>query len=400
MEYKQEKNRLSVGMGLFLCCIILTTLIGLFAGLLISNFTHDNYLMQAPDVQLQQPAESTALPAPTANEGRLTTVPGFKQENLQTRVQVIELCAPSVVGIDITYTANYGGGFFFGGGYTQEVPASGSGVILTEDGYIATCAHVVSQANTLQVTTYDGQVYNAVIVGSDEQNDIAIIKVEATGLIPALLGESDMVTVGEEVIVIGNPLGELRGSVSHGIISASSREIQVEGRDMSLLQTDAAINHGNSGGGLFNANGQLIGIVNAKVDSSGVEGLGFAIPLNSVIKEINDLVSFGYIKDRAYLGVKTTDVTLRKDYYRWGGFSTGIACVQVTELVKDGAAQLAGVKVGDLIMQLDGQEITSGSGLSLALRAYKPGDSATLTVQRDGEELKLPVTFHEYTPEG
>ena len=417
MEYWQDpaqtpgtkkKNRLSVGMGLFLTCIVLTTLIGLFAGLLISNFTHDSYLTADRGSQEQQTVQSqpessdgtAQTPSGSSDaQGVLTTTPVLKNDSQYTKAEIIEKCAPSVVGIDITYTANSSYYFGYGFGGTQEAQASGSGVILTQDGYIATCAHVVAQANTIKVTLNNDETYDAKLIGADSSNDIAIIKIEATGLTAAELGESDMLTVGEDVIAIGNPLGELRGSATHGMISATSRTITVEGQEMTLIQTDAAINEGNSGGGLFNAAGQLIGIVNAKVSSSGVEGLGFAIPLNSVLKEINDLVSFGYIKDRPYLGVSTQDVSLRNDYGNWFSSRSGVSCVQVVQVISGGTADVAGVQVGDLIMKLDDTEITSNTVLSQTIQAYKPGDKAILTIQRNGETKTLEIVFQEYAPQ-
>lgn len=414
VEEPKKKKRLSVGMGLFITCVVLTALIGLFAGLLISNYTRESALLengntssqQVQQNQQEQQTQATTEPQTTAVPELLTSTPTFRNDAQYTRAEIIEKCAPSVVGIDITYTTTsygsyfgYGYGYGYGNGYggTQEATASGSGVILTTDGYIATCAHVVEDANTIHVTLNDDTVYDAVLVGTDSKNDIAIIKIDAQNLIAAELGESDMITVGEDVIAIGNPLGELRGTATAGIISATSRTVTVEDQEMTLIQTDAAINSGNSGGGLFNANGQLIGIVNAKVSSSGVEGLGFAIPLNSVLKEINDLVSFGYVKDRPYLGVSTQDVTLRNDY-GWFSSGTGVSCVHVYDVVKGGTADTAGVQAGDLILKLDDVQITSGKVLTDAIQAYKPGDSATLTIQRNGQQMTLEIVFQEYAP--
>lgn len=412
-EPKKKKNRLSVGMGLFITCVILTALIGLFAGLLISNYTHETALLadnnsqqvqQSQQSQQSQSADTTSEPQTSPAAGLITSTPAFKNDSEYTRAEIIEKCAPSVVGIDITYTTTSSGyGYYFGYGYgngyggTQEATASGSGVILTSDGYIATCAHVVEDANNIHVTLNDDTTYDAVLVGTDSKNDIAIIKVDAQNLVAAELGESDMITVGEDVIAIGNPLGELRGTATAGIISATSRTVTVEDQEMTLIQTDAAINSGNSGGGLFNAAGQLIGIVNAKVSSSGVEGLGFAIPLNSVLKEINDLVSFGYVKDRPYLGVTTQNVTLRNDY-GWFSSGSGMSCVQVAQVVKGGTADTAGVQAGDLILKLGDVQITSNNVLTDAIQAYKPGDSATLTIQRNGEQMTLELVFQEYAP--
>ena len=276
------------------------------------------------------------------------------------------------------------------------MPGSGSGVILTEDGYIGTCAHVVVGAKSIKVTLNDDTSYDATIIGTDVRNDVAIIKIEATGLTPAALGDSDMLTVGEDVIAIGNPLGELRGTATSGIISAVRRTIEVEGNTMELVQTDAAISPGNSGGGLFNASGKLIGIVNAKVSDTTAEGLGFAIPVNNVLNEINDLLNYGYVTGRAYLGVYTQNVTLRSDFGYF--FSGGTNCVQIADLVSGSAAEQAGLKVGDLILAIDGTEITSNSDLTDVIARYNAGDTATFTIQRNGSRSDVKVTFAEYAP--
>ena len=286
---------------------------------------------------------------------------------------------------------------YWGMPQSYETTGSGSGVILTADGYIATCAHVVDGAKKLTVTLNDDTSYEATIVGTDARNDLAIIKIEAEGLTPAVLGDSDMLTVGEDVIAIGNPLGELRGTATSGIISAVKRAISVENTEMELIQTDAAISPGNSGGGLFNASGKLIGIVNAKVSDTSAEGLGFAIPVNSVVKEINDLLNYGYVTGRAALGVYTQNVTLSNGY---GYFSYGgTRCVQITEVVAGSAAEAAGLQAGDLIMEIDGKTIGSNSDLSDAIDAYNAGDTASVTIRRNNERMTVTVTFGEYKPE-
>ena len=194
----------------------------------------------------------------------------------------------------------------------------------------------------------------------------------------------------------GNPLGELRGTATSGIISAVRRTIEVEGNTMELVQTDAAISPGNSGGGLFNASGKLIGIVNAKVSDTTAEGLGFAIPVNNVLNEINDLLNYGYVTGRAYLGVYTQNVTLRSDFGYF--FSGGTNCVQIADLVSGSAADQAGLKVGDLILAIDGTEITSNSDLTDVIARYNAGDTATFTIQRNGSRSDVKVTFAEYAP--
>ena len=413
MEYPMEhtgRRRLSVGVGLFLTCLVLTAVVGLFAGLMISNYTHNNYVMYAekadaaPALQELQrevlpESAATAEPAMTGGEAeaKAGNLSAFNENNQFTKAQIVEMSAPSVVGIDTISVATTNN-FWYGYGQSYEVPGSGSGVILSEDGYIATCAHVVDGAKSVKVTLNDDTTYDAAIVGIDEKNDIAIIKIDATGLVPAVVGDSETLTVGSEVIAIGNPLGELRGTATAGIISATNRTIEVEGQAMTLIQTDAAISPGNSGGGLFDATGKLIGIVNAKVSDSRAEGLGFAIPVNSVLDEISDLLNYGYVTGRPYLGVSTQDVTLRSRDRMWY-YSDGTRCVMVEKVVSGSAAEQAGIQSGDLILKLGDKTITSGDELSRAIGAYKPGDTATLTLQRDGRELTVEVTFGEYVPQ-
>ena len=327
-----------------------------------------------------------------------------------SKAQIIELTAPSVVGIDTYYTASGNSGFPFAEGgsdsSSQQVQSgSGSGIILTSDGYIVTCKHVVDGAESIKVILNDDTEHEATLVGSDTRSDLAVLKIDATGLSPATLGDSDMLTVGEDVIAIGNPLGELRGTATSGIISALSREVTVENTQMKLIQTDAAISPGNSGGGLFNASGSLVGIVNAKASSSDSEGLGFAIPVSSVKTIISNLIDHGYVLGRAYLGVYTQDVTLSSDSNNsYGGFfgnffSGGTSCVQIAQIVSGSAAENAGLKTGDLILKVDDTEITSNSALASIISGYNAGDTATLTIQRDGKEQTISVTFGEYKPD-
>ena len=416
MEYPMEngnrrQGRLSVGVGLFLTCILLTAVVGLFAGLMISNYTHNNYVMYAekaeaaapvPQKELQRESNviaSTAVPTQTDSdtEAKVETVGAFRESGQFTKAQIVEMSAPSVVGIDTISTATTNS-YWYGYGQSYDVPGSGSGVILTEDGYIATCAHVVEGAKSVKVTLNDDTAYDATIVGTDKRNDIAIIKIDATGLTPAVVGDSETLTVGSEVIAIGNPLGELRGTATAGIISATNRTIEVESQTMTLIQTDAAISPGNSGGGLFDATGKLIGIVNAKVSDSRTEGLGFAIPVNSVLDEISDLLNYGYVTGRPYLGVSTQDVTLRSRSGGWY-YSSGTRCVMVEKVVPGSAAEQAGIQSGDLILKLGDKQVTSGDELSSAIGAYKPGDTAIITLQRNNREMTVEVTFGEYAPQ-
>ena len=405
---KRRKEKSQFGAGVLISCVIMAVVIGLFAGVLLANrylITRDAtaatvqqstpaQITPVPAVSLpaetqQKTEESTASSEPVAAAAAVTAAEGFAYDGTYTRAQICEIAAPSVVGIDILSPVSYWGQIF-------EAEGSGSGVILTQDGYIATCAHVVEDATSIKVTLNDDTQYTATLVGSDKRNDIAIIKIEAENLTPALIGDSDMLTVGEDVIAIGNPLGELRGTATSGIISALRRPVTVENVEMELVQTDAAISPGNSGGGLFNSSGKLIGIVNAKASDSDAEGLGFAIPINNVLTEINDLLNYGYIKGRAYLGVYTQNVSVRSDYGYWRYSTT--SCVQVADIVAGSAAEQAGLKVGDLILKVNDTQITSNSDLSDAIESFDAGDTATLTIQREGQQTQVQVTFGEYVP--
>ena len=403
-QTQPPKKKHSVGLAIVFSLTAIAVVIGLFAGVLIMSRTLTAQKQTASQTTepAQQIVRSAETEQPTAaavavqpGTGSESSSTSFASDGQYTRAQVVEMSAPSVVGIDGTFETTVS---YWGRQQTYEQQGSGSGVILTSDGYIATCAHVVDGAKKLTVTLNDDTAYEATIIGSDARNDIAIIKIEAQNLVPATLGDSSMLTVGEDVIAIGNPLGELRGTATSGIISAVKRTITVEDTEMELIQTDAAISPGNSGGGLFNASGKLIGIVNAKISSSSAEGLGFAIPINNVYQEINDLLNYGYVTGRAYLGVYTQNVTMRSDY-GYFMFSNGTSCVQIADVEVGSAAEQAGLKVGDLILKIDERSVSSNTDLSDIISKYNAGDTATLTIQRNGNQQQIEVTFGEYKPQ-
>ena len=385
----------------------------LLGGVLGGLYTRQYVGEQLSALATQQAASSEIKQAnATGSESGLTNASTSSFANTFSKAQIIELTAPSVVGIDTYYTASGNTGFSFGGGNSstdqngqQAQLGSGSGIILTSDGYIVTCKHVVDGAESIKVILNDDKEYDAKLVGSDTRSDLAVLKIDKTGLTPATLGDSDMLTVGEDVIAIGNPLGELRGTATSGIISALSREVTVENAKMKLIQTDAAISPGNSGGGLFNASGSLVGIVNAKASSSNSEGLGFAIPVSSVKTIISNLIDHGYVLGRAYLGVYTQDVTLSSDSnngfngFFGNFFNSGTSSVQIAQIVSGSAAEKAGLKTGDLILKVNDTEITSNSALASIISGFNAGDTATLTIQRDGKEQTVSVTFGEYKPD-
>ena len=308
---------------------------------------------------------------------------------------------PSCVGITVNTTVN-----IFG--QTTTSAASGSGFVLRQDGYIATNYHVIESAAkdesvTIQVSFADGKKYDAKLIGGEKDNDVAVLKIEASGLTPATLGDSSKLVVGEAVYAIGNPLGELTYSFTDGIVSALDRLITTTGTDengrqtsttLNVLQTNCAINPGNSGGPLFDSYGNVIGITTAKYtqSSSGVsaEGLGFALPINDVKVLLADIIENGYVTGKPYLGVQVLPVSSDAQRY-------GIPAGASVEYVAEGScAQKAGLQVNDIITAIDDTAIDSSPALTAALATgYKAGDTATLTVIRNQQELKLTITFDE-----
>ena len=303
--------------------------------------------------------------------------------------QIASVVSPSVVAI--TTEQMSGSQTWFGGYYVQS--GAGSGVIISQDGYILTCAHVVSGATSVKVQLDNGDTYDATIVGSDSTSDIAVIKIEATGLTPAVIGDSDALAVGETVVAVGNPLGTLSNSVTDGIISALNREVTVEDNDMTLLQTDASISPGNSGGGLFNANGELIGIVNAKSSYSEAEGIGFAIPINTAMEIAQELIQNGAVA-RPALGVKIYDVSDAATAQQLGVTSTGVYVVEVTA---GGGAEAAGVQAGDRIIAVDDTAVSTSGSIKSYLADKNVGDTVNLQVEREGKVLTLAVTLGSST---
>ena len=297
---------------------------------------------------------------------------------------------PSVVVVttEQIVTDNY----FWGG--QQVLSGAGSGVILTTDGYIVTNYHVVEGAQQITVTLHDDSTYTATVVGSDQQSDIALLKIEATGLTPAVLGDSDNVQVGEVVIAVGNPMGTLGGTVTDGIVSALNRDISVEGNEMTLMQTSAAISPGNSGGGLFNTNGELIGIVNAKYSDEDAEGLGFAIPVNTMKTVVQDLLENGYVTGRPALGITVITVGDVQTAMQYGVSSLG---VYVNSVDEGSGAEAAGMKAGDRIVSIGTQLVESTDDVTNALKSYNVGDVVEVQVDRGRELITLQVTLGEKT---
>lgn len=309
-----------------------------------------------------------------------------------TTSEVVKKTADSVVEIETEGVKT--------GSFAQQyvVQGAGSGVIISEDGYIITNHHVIEDANSVTVTLRDGKTsYTAAVIGSDSENDIALLKVDAKGLTPATFGESSKLAVGDYVVAIGNPLGQLGGTVTDGIISALARDVVIEGKNMTLLQTNAQISPGNSGGGLFNSNGELVGIVNAKDSATEVEGIAFAIPINNVLDIIDDLKSYGYVTGKIDLGMQLTDITSNDTAFYYGVNQTGCYVLSVT---RGSNAEAAGFHTGDLITKVNSTDINTSADVKNALKDSKVGDKVKFTVYRNGETSDLTLTLAEYVPSG
>ena len=355
----------------------------------------------APDIQAEQPAAGTPDPtvinvassSPAAVETNI--VPSGKE---LTATEIYELAKTRAVAIttEITYTNIFG--------YTSSGAVSGSGFIISANGYIITNYHVIKQAAeggyTVNVLTYDGGKLDAEIVGYEEDNDIAVLKVDAQGLSAVTIGNSDTMQVGESVYAVGNPLGELEYTMTGGMVSALDRAISSRDsstgtvRTVNMFQFDAAVNEGNSGGPLFNSRGEVIGVVAAKYSETGVEGLGFAIPINDAVTIANDIITNGYVTGKPYMGVAVQTVSSAvAQYYNM------VRGAYVSAIEIGSCAETAGIEVGDIITSLGGEDISSESDLAAAKKAFKAGETAPLTLYRSGEYLELEITFDEQQPD-
>ena len=314
------------------------------------------------------------------------TSTGSTDGSAMTMQQIASVASPSVVAITTEQMSS--SQTWFGGYYVQS--GAGSGVIISQDGYILTCAHVVSGATSVKVQL-DGsdESYDATIVGQDSTSDIAVLKIDATGLTPAVIGDSDALAVGEVAVAVGNPLGTLSNTVTDGVVSALNRQVTVQDNDMTLIQTDASISPGNSGGGLFNGNGELIGIVNAKSSYSEAEGIGFAIPINTAMEIGQQLIESGSVA-RPALGVKIVDVTDAQTAQQLGVSTMGVYVVEVT---KGSGAEAGGVQAGDRVLAVDDTAVSDTSALKNYLKDKSIGDTVALQVERDGKVLTLNVTL-------
>lgn len=321
---------------------------------------------------------------------RTATTVNVKKVDGQTLMSPAEVYASTVNSVVSINCSAVSTNIF---GQQTESASSGSGFIYTADGYIVTNQHVVANASSINVTLYNGDTYPATLVGSDSDYDVAVLKIDAKDLPAVTLGNSTDVNVGDNVMAIGNPLGELTFSMSSGIVSCVNRAINVEGTPFNMIQVDASINPGNSGGPLMNLYGEVVGIVSAKYSSyanTTVEGLGFAIPINDVQSIIKDIMENGSVTDKAYMAITAGTMTQQMAAQYKINATEGVFVYSVED---GGAGDKAGLKLGDVITKLNDTQITSMEDLSAAKKGFKAGDTVTLTVLRDGQEITTQLTF-------
>lgn len=369
--------------GAAICIMVVTVILAGIAGF------GGTYLAGTLSEEKQADIPQSTAPAASSSAGSgntASTAPAVANPTASgtemTIEQVAGQTAESVVEI-VTETVQYG---HMMGQYVSS--GAGSGVIISADGYILTNNHVTEGATSMHVTTRSGETYDAKLVGTDAQTDLAVIKIEASGLVAAQFGDSSALQVGETVVAIGNPLGQLGGSVTSGIISALDRDISIDGEIMKLLQTTAAINPGNSGGGLFNLQGELVGIVNAKSSGTDIEGIGFAIPANTASAVAQDLIASGYVKGRPDMGVTLIDITDERTamIYRVGAL--GAYVLEVTD-------SSSPFQVGDRIVSADGQAISNSTAFKEIIDGHNVGDTLSVTVDRNGVQQELSMTLRE-----
>ena len=376
-EHRAPKPKRTLGRGLVAALLVFSLLGGAAGGGAVTWYLRSQAQQETAPVQQSVFLPTIAQPDSSASEPATLSAMDV--------TYAVERAAASVVEISLSTQVPT---FFWG---TRESQSAGSGVILSADGYIVTNHHVIEHAQEIYVRTYDGNQFPATLVGSDQQTDLAVIKIDARGLRPAQFADSDAVRVGQTSVAIGNPLGTLGGTVTQGIVSATDRQITIDGHEMTLMQTSAAVNPGNSGGGLFNASGELIGVVNAKSTGMDIEGLGFAIPSNIVSAVAGDLIQHGYITGRPELGIRVVQINDPAAAAYHGVSGTGIFIVNVT--------RENGLTPGDQILYINGEEIESIAQVAGAVQASGVGGMMQITVVREGETLTIDVTVSERVPE-
>lgn len=360
-----------------ICSIVFSAILGLGGGVIGHQLMDGNLL-------------NSQKPESSSNDIAMDQTPIELSQESYNRAAVVQKVYSSVV--EITTSAINTSMFM----PQQVISGAGSGVIITTDGYIVTNHHVVDGATAIETTLSNGETYQAKLVASDAQTDLAVIKIDASELNAATFGDSGQLVIGQSVLAIGNPLGSLGGTVTEGIISALDREITIDNESMTLMQISAAVNPGNSGGGLFDEQGNLIGIVNAKVssDSSGdpIEGLGFAIPCNLVKEVSGELIDHGYVSGRVELGVTLIHIEDERTAMMYRVSKTGIYILQV---VSGSNAANAGLRSGDYLVSINDTKITSTDDVEHILEKTSPGDTLTITIERDERPKTIEIFMAE-----
>ncbi|MDF2989360.1 MAG: peptidase and chymotrypsin/Hap [Eubacterium sp.] len=386
----------------YLSLVLVTSLVTSFAvgGVMYSKFSQqlDSYALKQTST-VSSSNNGTTSPtqlSASVDDIKATNLFSTSTDNL-TVAEIAKKVGPSIVGIKMSVQSTRQSAFY--GSRSSTSDSEGSGIIFTKDGYIITNYHVVQYADpksgasnsTLTVYLPDKREAKATFIGGDSDNDLAVIKIDLTNLPVAELGDSSEVEVGDPAVAIGNPLGmEFAGSVTYGVISALNRQLDTGDNSMSLIQTDAAINPGNSGGALVNSKGQVIGINSAKISVTGVEGLGFAIPMNTAKPIVEQLKEYGYVKGKPLMGISAQEVT--ENYSRMYGLPVGI---YISEVSAGGAAEAAGIKKGDVLIKLAGSKIETMSDLDAVKKKHKAGDTVDAVVSRDGTQVSVKITFTE-----
>lgn len=372
---RRKKRRRGNGAPVFLC-VLLSLIFGAAGGVASFAFL-DRRAGDAPNAAAPSVVVNQAAPVELSTQNTADTS--------STVQAVAAIAAPSVVEVSTESKTTHP----FYGSYITD--GAGSGVVFSSDGYIITNHHVIEGANTISVRLYNGETHPAQLIATDSQNDLAVIRIDADGLTPVTFARSSDIAVGQLAVAIGNPLGTLGGTVTEGVVSATDRELVIGGDIMNLLQTSAAINQGNSGGGLFNGQGQLIGIVNAKSSGSDIEGLGFAIPSDTVLSTVTELIERGYVTGRPILGVSVSEINGNTAFYRYRLSQGG---VYVT-----GVLQGQPFEVWDRLDRIGDIPIGGETDIKQALSQYATGDVVPVLIERNGRATELEVTLQEKTSE-
>ena len=390
---ERKKKRSGGGLLKAACLALVCAMLGGFVGSAITaGSLSDKVDALEERVAQAETAVSSVSAVQTAVSASPVAVSG--ESGVMSPAQIYDMACRQVVGVttDVTYTNYFG--------MKSSSAVSGSGFIISTDGYILTNYHVIEYAvqlgSPITVMTYDGTKYTATIVGTESSNDLAVLKIDATGLSPATFASSDSLHVGDAVYAVGNPLGELEFSMSSGHVSALDRVITTQEHEaINMFQIDAAVNPGNSGGPVYNSLGQVVGVVTAKYSSTGVEGLGFAIPSNDVTSIANDLITKGYVTGKAYMGI-WMDERYSAMYAQYYNMPLG---AYVSEVGSGSCAETAGIQKGDIITKLGGTEISSYTELKNVVKNFSAGDVVEVELYRAGESMTVTLTFDEAKPE-